>query len=376
MGSLMNRFIMPAVKRVTLPEIARLAGCSKAVVSTVLNHSRGNTAVGSELRRRVEEVAREVGYVPNFASRSLARGNTSTLGVYIPPGPWSGIGAGYESQILRGVEGACQHAGYDVLILNLAGDSTPEMCMAKVAEQRVDGVLVVHARSESPGLQELIESGTHVLAVDYSQPTSEMDAVVFDNAAGMELAVTHLAGLGHRRIGYIGTCLIDPGPDDRIRRSGLIAAMSKLGLPLDERWANLSSPGFCELDVPGGHCRLAGITGVNRIVEMGDDAPTAVVAYSDLVALSAMQRLAELGKPVPKSLSIVGFDDSPACTLVWPELTSIRHPLEEMGRHATELLIARARAGKQEGRRERAPVERVVFKPELMVRGTTTMHRL
>jgi len=136
-------------KKITLKDIAEHIGCSKAVVSTVLNKSKGNTGASPQMREKIQQVAHDLGYRPNFSSQSLARKRTQTFGAYIPPQPWGSIGSNYESVIFRGIEKACQELDYDLLIFNRFGDLRQENCLEKLYQNRVDGLLLVHAQSGS-----------------------------------------------------------------------------------------------------------------------------------------------------------------------------------------------------------------------------------
>ncbi len=360
-------------KRPTLSEIARLSSCSKAAVSTILNQSRSTTMVSDGLRKQVEAVAKDLGYVPRFASRSLATGKSQTLGIYIPANPWAGVGGGYERLILAGIEKACQAAGYDMLMINLNGERSLEDCLYKVAEARVDGVVVIHVTGESGLLERLVASCRNIVAVDYSHAEpAELDAVVFDNAAAMELAVEHLVGLGHRRIGYVGGGKAPIVTDDRLRRDGFLAAMRKRGLEVDPGWVMMDLPAGLDEEIPGGRLRLLANRAVDRTIELGDRGPTSVVAFSDLVAAAIVQRCAARGVSVPGRLSVVGVDDSPLCEWINPPLTSIGHPLSKMGETAARMLIDRAaQPSSQDNGVARKKGQRITFSPVLAARQTT-----
>ncbi len=357
-------------KRFTLAEIARVSGCSKAVVSTVLNGSRGNTVVSQSLRERVEKVAREVGYVPNHASRTLAIGSPQTVGVYICPMQWANVGAEYESAILRGVEVGCQEAGYDMLILNIVGTRGADDCVRKVAGQRIDGLIVVRGRSGVGDLHRLMEACDNVVAADYNEPEPvSLRATSFNNTAAMRLAVEHLVELGHRRIGYIGGGVPQPVPDDLARRAGFIAAMEEFELPLDPSWMicdrqNVDTP------ISDSPAQTWGWAAVDQALALPGPCPTAYVAWSDSIAVTAMQRFTQRGVRLPDDISLIGVDNSHSCQIVWPGLTSIDHPLGDIGAQAARMLIGRSleRLGLAEG----PPLEdRYLFKPRLVVRGTT-----
>lgn len=357
---------------VTIKDVARRAGCSPAVVSTVVNGAKGNTMVGARTRQRVLRAARELGYRTNFASRSLVRRRTSTLGIYIPPSPWSGLGFSYDDTILRGVETACRASDHDLLLINMTGTLGPQVCLDKFAERRIDGLVLIHAEPGSPWIGDLVAAGRNVVAVDYSNPEPGLDAVVFDNAAAGRLAVEHLVSLGHRRIGFIGSCRQPPSLDGLLRQQGFLEAMAAHGLPVRPAWVFdhhlLERPLRPQDEV----CQAEGLAGARHIVSLGPRGPTAWIAYADLVAVNVLSGLRTAGKRVPLELSVMGVDDSEWCRVATPPLASLRHPLEEMGRAAVELLVARSAAGgsRTSGRLPRVG-RHVIFQPELVAREST-----
>ena len=344
----------------TIKDVARRARCSPAVVSTVVNGARGNTAASAATRRRVLAAARALNYRMHFASRSLVRGRTGTLGIYIPPSPWSGLGFSYDDTILRGVEAGCRAAGHDLLLINMTGTLAPQACLDKFAERRIDGLLLIHTEPGSPWIGELLAARRNVVAVDYSKPEPGLNAVVFDNAAAGRLAVEHLAALGHRKIGFLGSCRRPQSLDGLLRQRGFLDAMAARGLPVRPAWVFdhrlLDHPLRPQDEV----CQAEGLAGARHIAALGARGPTAWVAYSDLVAVSALAGLRAAGRQVPLDVSIMGVDDAECCRMVSPSLTSLRHPLEEMGQAAVELLVTPGAAGRQ-----------VIFTPTLVAREST-----
>ncbi|HBC89488.1 MAG TPA: hypothetical protein DCZ94_21330 [Lentisphaeria bacterium] len=351
-------------RRPTLSAIANRVGCSKAVASTVINNSKGNTIVSDSLRKRVEEAALEIGYVPNFASRSLARKSTRMLGVYIPPGIWTGVGMMYEGRILRGIERTCQDKNYDILLINAAGSHNSENCIQKIAEQQVDGTLLVHVRANTPGLQQILESSRNIVAVDYNEPEPvKLDAVSFDNAAALMMAVEHLVKLGHSRIAYINPAILNPSPDSIARQNSFLASMKTFNLPVTAPFSGQEkSLGY----------KTAFQSAVEYALSLGaEKMPTAFVAYNDLLALETMHVLADKGLDVPGKVSIVGIDDSPFCSFARPQLTSIKHPLEQMGQQAVFMLLEKIEKINIDGLEDNDCGRRSIFQPELVLRGTT-----
>jgi DNA-binding LacI/PurR family transcriptional regulator len=349
----------------TLKDVARAADCSTAVVSTVINRARGNTFVSSELRKRVEAAARELGYRPNFASRSLVSNRTRTLGVYIPPAPWAGPGFSYDGEILKGIEPACRARGYDLLLINLTGNQAPQACLDKFAERRIDGVLLVHAEPGSPWIGDLVASGHNVVAIDYANPEPGLNAMVFDNPAVSRMAVDHLMTLGHRKIGFLGSCMDPVSKDGMARQMAFLDYARQRGLEVRPEWVFDAMRSERALRPEEPVCEIEGVWGARHILKLGAAGPTAWLAYGDMVAVHAMRHLQAAGVRVPEDVSLIGVDDSEWCRMVTPQLSSIGHPLSEMGRRAVELLIQISENDKAvRGVHE-------VFAPRLAARGTT-----
>jgi len=362
----------PARTQVTLKDVARVAECSTAVVSTVINRARGNTLVSEELRKRVEEAARKLGYRPNFASRSLVSRRTRTLGVYIPPAPWSGPGFAYEGEILKGIEHACRTRGYDLLLINLTGDQEPQACIEKFGERRIDGLLLVHAEPGSLWIRDLLNAGCNVVAVDYANPDADLNAMVFDNAGVSRVAIDHLVQLGHRKIGFLGSCKDPISKDGMARQVAFLEYAREVGVEVKPEWVYDVTRAPRPLRDDEHVCQLEGLWGAQHILSLGKDGPTAWMVYSDLVAANAMPHLQANGVCIPEDVSLIGVDDAYWCHMTNPPLSSIGHPLYEMGQRAVELLIEiseRTPDTDQPSRTTRGVHE--LFAPRLVARGTT-----
>ncbi|HAU37111.1 MAG TPA: hypothetical protein DCX07_05280 [Phycisphaerales bacterium] len=358
-------------KQATLSDVSRLAGCSKAVASTVLNKARGNTGVSEQMRRRVLDAAARLDYRPNFASQSLIRRSSRTVGVYISPAPWAGAGFPYEGAVLRGTEASCRKHGYDLHILNLSGDCETQVCLDNLARRRVDGILLLHAERGDPWIRQMVQRRANVVAVDYPHAEPGLDAIRFDNRMAMELAVGHLVELGHSRIGFLGSCTNPQSADAAVREEAFLHFASARGLAVRPEWVhnlqNVRQPIRREEPV----CTLEGLYGIEHLLGLADR-PTAVIAYGDLVAVSALQAMHNRRMDLPREMSILGVDDSEICCYVHPPLTSVRHPLEEMGRRATDLLIARAEGKTRDGAAGKAEKGiHETFEPTLAVREST-----
>ena len=350
----------------TIKDVAREAGCSTAVVSTVVNRARGNVVVSSETRLRVMVAATRLGYRPHFASRSLVRQRAQTIGVFIPCGGAS-IGYPYEAAILRGIEGACRAREYDLLAINLGGEHAPDLCAHKFAEQRIDGLLLLHVAHDASWVAPLAAAHRNIAAVNYYGPVQAIDTITFDDRAATRLAVAHLLALGHRAIGYIGRLSAHPGPGERLRRQGFETAMREAALAVDPAW--IIDEAEPELSRRIGACQTAEPTDValEAILSLPlRRRPTAWVTHNDMVAIPLLQRLQGAGIRVPTDVSVIGIDDHEFCRYTTPALSSIRQPLEAMGARAADLVVGRAEAENLD-----SPTVHELFEPEFITRGST-----
>ncbi len=357
-------------KRPTLRDVAALAGCSTAVVSMVVNKSRSSSGVSQALTERVRRAADELGYRPDFASRSLARRSTQTLGVYVQPSGGSGLGNVYEGEILDGIETACHARDYDLMAINLSGGGTPDSCMHRFTERRIDGLILLHIQHDAGWVKALVERHPHIVAVNYYGDVKRLSTINFDDQAATRLATEHLYQWGHRRIGYVGLGY-NPGPGGSLRRTGYEQALMSLNLKTDPAWTfdwdTLTDARAGELE----DMAFANAA-VDYLLGLGDNRPTALVTYNDHVAAPLVLALADRGIEVGPEISVVGVDNSRTCQFMRPALTTVQQPMRQMGRRAAELVIDAAIA--QRDRSLDSPLSRPVHElcpPELIVRQSS-----
>lgn len=307
----------------TLKDIARAAGVSLSTASRVLSRARNGGSVLTPAASRVLAVAAELDYEPNLSAASLRTNRTHTLGVLVP-----NLTDIVLSTIYEGIDGRASAAGYQTVVANTMDDSAEQRLRAERLLQRgVDALLFGDARIDDPYLDEL--SQRNVPFALFSRRHPPYDSACCDDYAGGALVGHHLADLGHREI-------------------AVIAGPSHASTGLDRTRACLTTLRERGVDVRPNHVvhsrfdAKAGRIATHDLMS-SHPRPTAIFAVNDMAAVGAMGALRDLGYTAGRDIAVVGFNDiSIAADLPIP-LTSVRSPLEEMGRQAAQLILDRLR---------------------------------
>ena len=333
---------------VSIRDVARLAGVSPGTASRVLSGS--TYPVSERARQRVEEAARALSYVTNSAARALVTGRSEIVGAIVHD-----ITDPFFSVVVRGLQDAAVADGLVVLVGNDDRDAGKlEAYLTMLQSQKPTGVVLIGGQLRDPAatlpvaqaVQRLREQGVPVVAVGRYE--LDIPHVAVDDVAAAECAVSHLVGLGHRHIAFLGGPLNSTTVLDRY--TGYCAALTRVVSPLDERLV-IQTP----LTLEGGSQAIA------RLAAAGVPF-TAIFAATDEVAFGAISALREQGSLIPADVSVVGFDDVVMSAHCDPPLTTIRVPARDLGLSAWRLLKA--------GESGAAPHnEHVPF--ELVVRSST-----
>jgi len=330
----------PSGRRVTMEDVARKAGVSRALVSLVM---RGSPKVSEGRRSRVLVAAEALGYRPNAMARGLASRRTQTLGVIL-----NELHNPFYAEIMDGIEDASGGLGYRLLASTGGRRGGGEhRAIDMLLEHRVDGLALVGPRLRT---SEIAAAARHVPVVVVAREVRHpaVDWIVNDEPEGARLVIGHLVGLGHRRIAHIDG---GRGAGASARRRAYEAAMREAGLGR-------------EIRVLGGdYTDVAGVRAAARLLE-SDRLPTAIFAANDILATGVIDRLEDAGLRIPDDVAIVGYDNTFLAGLHHVSLTTIDQPRPEMGRQAVRALVDRA-----EGRRTE-PL-RLRTRPSLVVRSTT-----
>lgn len=314
---------MPAQRRITSQKVAERAGVSRTTVSFVLNDV--DAQISPETRQRVLQAAHELGYVPDAAARSLVSGRTHILGLIICQPPDHITIDAYIHQVIYGLSEAGRERGFRVLLEAVENVSQPDAYIHMVRAKRIDGILLSGPRSDDNQLPGLIADGFPIVLLGRLNHKS-VSFVDIDNGAAACQAVTHLAQLGHQRIGCITNGpLAYTSATERLR--GYRQALRQAGLPEDEALI-----GYGEFEPESGYRAMQAL--LTLPVK-----PTAVFVASDVVAFGAMAAIRDAGGRVPEDMAIIGFDDVPMSRYFTPPLTTVRLPAVEQGRRGGEMLI-------------------------------------
>jgi LacI family transcriptional regulator len=305
--------------RVTIADVARRAGVSKATVSRVLN---AKADVDVLTARRIREVIEETGYVPSSRAVGLARGRTRTVGLLVPSLTWPWVG-----QVVQGVVDVLEPGGYGVLLYTCnRGDESLRHFVAQVSGSAFDGLLVVEPEDTLDYIRQLHRKGLPVVLIDDRAHDPDFPSVATTNREGGADAGRHLTAAGRRRPAVVTGPIRFGCVHDRL--AGFREAVAEAGVTLDERQV-----------IVGDFTERSGRAAVAQLLESGIPFDS-VFAHNDLSAAGVLRALRESGRRVPEDVAVIGFDDVPVARLTEPGLTTVRQPLREMGKAAAGLLLS------------------------------------
>lgn len=305
-------------------------------------------------RQRVLEAARALNYVPAAAGKTLSSGKTQTLGLMICQADHLLTDA-FIPQVIYGMNEVSREHGYKVLVEPVEDVARPDAYTSLVHAKQIDGLIVLNLRSHDPQLLRLIDEEFPVVLIgELEHPKAY--CVTTEGAEAAERAVTHLVGLGHRRIAYISYA-----PE------GYFGALNRLeGYQQALRAANI--PFDPSLVRYGAYSAESGYEAMRSLLSTTPDL-TAVFAGNDTIAFGAMTALHQRGLRIPEEVAVVGFDDLPMAAFATPPLTTVRTHAVEQARHAGTMLVE-LMAGKAVAKR------RVEVATELVVRRSCGASRL
>ena len=304
----------------TISDVAKLAGVSPVTVSRVINNADN---VSPATRARVEKAIAELGYVPSGVAKSLRLKRTRTLALIVPD-----IQNSFWTTVARGVEDAAQSRGYSVFLCNTDENAEKQRHYLEVViSQRADGVIIAPSDNKVENLALLRKRRIPTVVMDRYIDGWDVDTVMGDSVSASRALVKHLISLGHTRIAMISGPRTTSTSTDRIL--GYRIALAEAGIPYDPNMVLI-----------GEYRSISGERLTHQLLEK-EEAPTAIFAANNVIALGVIDALSAHGLRVPQDMALVCFDDLPNTSRLFPFLTVAVQPAYDLGANAAQLLLSR-----------------------------------
>jgi LacI family transcriptional regulator len=307
-------------KTSTIRDVAEHANVSKATVSRYLN---GSLTLPPDTAQRIDAAIVELNYRQNSLARRLSLGSSETIGLAMPD-----VANPFFAEIADEVELAASERGFGLSLCITRNELKREsLYLSWLDTQHLDGLILVSNRPDDGSLRELIGQRRNIVLIDEDIPGTDVPKVFVDNVQGGYLATRHLIRAGHKRIGHVS------GPQTLFtvqeRFEGYRRALAEAHIEFD-----------ADLVRFGSYERHFGETALADLLALAD-APTAIFASSDYLAVGMLEALRDRGIEVPRDMSIVGFDDMEFTSLLMPPISTLRQSARELGRKGVEMLLAR-----------------------------------
>jgi DNA-binding LacI/PurR family transcriptional regulator len=315
--------------RITIRQVANHAGVSEAAVSYALNDRPG---VSQQTRAKILSAARDLGWAPNIAARSLGQARAHAIGLVLVRPPRTMIIDSYVTQMLSGVEAELNRNDIR-LILQLVDevDDTIAVYQKWWAGKHVDGVILTDMRKQDPRIDALLELDLPAAIIGGDRGLETVSTVDADAAGNAQMIVDYLRALGHRWIARVA------GPEDFVhtwqRDTAYLEALDRAGL--DRERYRVVYTDYSAAD--GSRAMLALLSGNER--------PTAVVFDNDVMAAAALKVVHDMGMSVPDDVSILAWDDSDLCTFTIPTITAVQQAAARQAELTARALVAAINGG-------------------------------
>lgn len=329
---------------VTIKDVAKKANVSISTVSRVINSSK---PVSEDIKKRVYKVIEELGYSPNPVARSLVMKKTKLIGVIVPD-----ISRAFVGELLNAIEDIAKTYAYDIVLCNTYGETATEKRYIDLLQaKQAEGIVYVTRQIDDVNRQLLSKSNIPIVLINLDGTAYDVLSVTVDQEQATYDMISYLLSIGHRKIG-----LIRSGDDSQSygvqQRQGYQRALTEHGVTYDESLVFDSN------------------YNLEHVYQIVDDlikrgvAPTALFAASDDMAISAINAVVDNGLNVPADISVCGAHNSKIATLYRPRLTTVKHPIYDMGAIAVRLMIKAINS--------QTPKDKLVVLPhEIIVREST-----
>ncbi len=308
------------MSRITIKDIARAAGVSKGAVSYALN---GRPGVSEATRDRILGVADAMGWAPNRTARLLSGSRTDAYGLVLARSPRVLASEPFYMEFVAGIESVLSKK-FSALLLQVVPDLESELEIYRRwwSEQRVDAVILVDLRVDDPRVALLTELELPTVCVGSASHSGGLTTVWIDEQGAMNEAVHYLAALGHRHLGRIAG-MGDLG-HTQVRSAAFQAACADLGLRTRVKYTDFTAAAGRE---------------ATRTMMALPDRPTALLFDNDLMAVTSLGALSEMGLDVPGEVSVLAWDGSPLCEITHPQLSAMSHDVVAFGAHVARRMV-------------------------------------
>jgi len=324
------------MKYITLKMVAEKAEVSVNTASRAINNKPD---ISKETKKRILQIAKELGYIRNAAAVALRTKKTGTIGAVIADNRNP-----FYAEVLNGIEEAAREKNYHIILANTQRDyKKEEEAINLLLAKRVDGLLITPVQDRDDDIKNLIDANIPFVIVGRDFENIEVDAVYNDEVKGGFLATEYLIKKGHKRIALINGFLHKSPAKGRLE--GYKKALKKYGIPFDDALVTVG-----DIDVKDGYERT------KQLLEKGLNF-TAIFAYNDMMAFGAMQAIKEKGLRIPEDIGLVGYDDIPFSSLISPALTTIRLKKQELGAESVKLLLSRINGNRKKTKKVMLGVE-------------------
>lgn len=308
---------------VSMKDISAACGVSVATVSKALNDHRD---VSEETKRRIRQVAKEMGYFPNSSARILKTNKSFNIGVlFVDQEPQSGLTHEYFSNILDSFKNAVEAKGYDITFINCNKDRKGRLSYLEHSKFRgVDGVLVACVNFEDPEVIELVKSDMPVVTIDYS--FVDRLSVTSDNTKGMTDLLEYVYAMGHRKIAYIHGQKESDVTGNRLK--GFRDTAGKLGIETKNDYI-----------IAGNYRDIPNAAKNTSILLNMKERPTCIVYSDDYSAIGGINEIKARGLTIPDDISVVGYDGINIAIQMEPKLTTVAQDTRAIGSTAADRLI-------------------------------------
>ena len=335
-------------KKITINDVARLAGVSKRTVSRVINRS---PQVGQKTRDKVEQIIKEVNFSPDKQARGLASSRSYLLGLI-----YDSFDALSTAQVQQGALSICADLGYELVVhpCKSQEDNFIEECLNSISRSKLDGVIILSPISENKQLAAALRAAgcpyVRIASVDFDD---KENIVVSDEREAMKEMANHFVELGHTDIAYISGPLQYRSSIERME--GFIFELNAFNIKIPD-----------SLILEGDNSYESGLACAKKLLS-NKKRPTAILANNDEMAAGVIRVASDMGIKIPEELSIAGFDDNIYASRIIPSLTTIKRPIDNMAALASQKLINQVQS-----EHSTPLVLGGEVKPHLIIRESTT----